>query len=71
MAHLIAESDMHPNFREAPTSKGVPTVVKIAATVGIIVIFCIGGWVVKASGYGHLWPADHTLRADLGSPPSR
>ena len=71
MAHVIEEKDMHPDFGEMPASKGVPLVVKVAATVGIIMIFCIGGWVVLASSYGHLWPANHTLRADLGSRPNK
>ena len=53
--------------RGVPTSRGIPMVVRIAATIGIIMIFAVGGFVILESWYGHQWPADKTLRTPLAA----
>lgn len=53
--------------RGVPVSKGVPMVVRIAAAICIVAIFVIGGFTAKVAGYGHLWPAERTLRMNLNS----
>jgi hypothetical protein len=51
--------------RGVPVSRGVPMAVRVAAVIGILAIFVIGGFTVKMSGYGHQWPAARTLRIPL------
>ncbi|MDQ2663654.1 MAG: hypothetical protein M3Y18_06430 [Candidatus Eremiobacteraeota bacterium] len=51
--------------RGVPQSRGIPKVVTIAAVLGILAIFAIGGFVIEQSYYGHGWPADKTLRLPL------
>lgn len=51
--------------RGVPTSRGVPKVVIIAATIGILTIFAVGGWTIAKGGYGHVWPAQQALRIPL------
>ncbi|MEO6913397.1 MAG: hypothetical protein ABI182_05195 [Candidatus Baltobacteraceae bacterium] len=51
--------------RGVPQSKGVPMAVRIAAVIGIVVIFAIGAFVIKISGYGHVWPSNQSLRIPL------
>ncbi len=51
--------------RGVPTSRGVPRVVIIAATIGILAIFGMGAYTIYMSGYGHLFPWQHALRIPL------
>lgn len=51
--------------RGVPVSRGVPMAVRIAAVIGILAIFVIGGFTAKMAGYGHQWPAARTLRIPL------
>ena len=51
--------------RGVPTSRGVPRVVIIAATIGILAIFGVGAYTIYMSGYGHVWPAAQSLRIPL------
>lgn len=51
--------------RGVPTSRGVPKVVIIAATIGILMIFGVGAWTIWNSGYGHVWPEQQALRIPL------
>jgi hypothetical protein len=51
--------------RGVPQSRGIPTVVQIAAAVGILAIFAIAASVILSSGYGHEWPWMHALRINL------
>jgi hypothetical protein len=48
--------------RGVPTSRGVPMAVRIAACIGILVIFGMGAITIAMSGYGHLWPQTKALR---------
>jgi hypothetical protein len=51
--------------RGVPQSRGIPTVVQIAAAIGILAIFVIAASVILSSGYGHEWPWVQALRLDL------
>ncbi len=51
--------------RGVPQSRGIPTAVRYAVFIGVIVIFAIGAFVVKISGYGHQWPSSQSLRVPL------
>lgn len=62
--------DVHPDFGTIPQSKGVPNIVFVAAVIGAIVIFMIGGAVILNSGFGRDWPSMSTTRIPLGSMPS-
>lgn len=51
--------------RGVPTSRGVPRVVLIAATIGMLMIFGVGAYTIYMSGYGHVWPSTQSLRIPL------
>jgi hypothetical protein len=51
--------------RGVPTSRGVPRVVIYAATIGILLIFAVGGYTIATAGYGHVWTSVHSLRIPL------
>ncbi len=47
--------------RGVPVSQGIPPIVMVAMTIGIIIIFVVGGMVIASSRFGHVWPsADST-----------
>ena len=54
--------------RGVPASRGVPMVVRIAAIIGILCIFGIGGSVIALSGFGHKWPWSHAMRVQITNP---
>jgi len=51
--------------RGVPKSKGIPNAVRLAALVGILAIFAVGGSVIWNAAYGHLWPAENVQRVPL------
>lgn len=51
--------------RGVPTSRGVPHIVFIAAAIGILAIFAVGGWTISHAGYGHVWPSQQAERIPL------
>ena len=51
--------------RGVPVSGGIPPIVRISAIIGIIIIFIIGGIVVGASRYGHVWPSTDSMHIRL------
>ncbi len=57
------------NFTHVPESQGLNTGTKLILVVGVLMIFAIGGTSAFLSGYQHVWPANHTLRIDLGKMP--
>lgn len=63
---MIVRDDERLDFSAVPESRGVPTMVYYLAVVGLVCIFAIGGATVMSSGWGHHWPANTTLRVDLG-----
>lgn len=64
---MIASDEEYLDFSRVPTSKGVPKVLVVAGLVGLLMIFMIGAATCLFSGYGHHWPANTTMRVDLGS----
>jgi hypothetical protein len=66
---VIVHDDEYLDFSKVPESKGIPPMLHRIAAIGIVCIFIIGGAVVMLAGYGHEWPAQNTLRMDLGSMP--
>jgi hypothetical protein len=57
------------DFSVVPQSKGLNTGTKVILVIGVLMIFAIGGASAFLSGYGHVWPASHTLRYPLGTMP--
>lgn len=53
--------------RGVPASRGVPMAVRIAAIIGILCIFGIGGATIVFAYYGHQWPSSKSLRIPLNS----
>ena len=51
--------------RGVPTSTGVPSLVRITAIVGLLVIFAIIATVSYASHFGHAWPYTNAVRVPL------
>jgi hypothetical protein len=57
------------DFSHVPQSQGLNTGTKVILVVGVLMIFAIGGFSAFLSGYGHVWPSNHSLRVDLGKGP--
>ncbi len=51
--------------RGVPVSAGIPRIVIIAATIGIIMIFAVASCVVLSSRYGHVWPSSDSTHIKL------
>ncbi|MBV8154555.1 MAG: hypothetical protein JO029_14930 [Candidatus Eremiobacteraeota bacterium] len=64
---MIVRDDEYLDFSKVPESRGVPTMVYYVAVIGIVGIFAVGAASIFSSGYGHHWPANTTLRTDLGT----
>ena len=48
-----------------PVSSGIPSFVRILATIGLVVIFIMGGLVIGTSWAGHVWPSQDSLKIPL------
>jgi ABC-type multidrug transport system permease subunit len=51
--------------RGVPVSGGIPIIVRIAAVVGLIVIFIMFAIVTKEAQYGHVWPSVDAAKIKL------
>jgi hypothetical protein len=51
--------------RGVPVSGGIPPIVRVAFVIGVIIIFTMGGMVVGASMFGHVWPSQNSTRIKL------
>jgi hypothetical protein len=51
--------------RGVPKSQGIPPIVLLAFTVGVILIFIVGGIVISNARYGHVWPSIDSTRIHL------
>ena len=51
--------------RGVPISTGVPMIVRVAAVVGLCVIFTMLGIVISASRTGHAWPTSTAVQIPL------
>jgi hypothetical protein len=63
---MIVRDDEYLDFSQVPQSRGVPPVIRYAVMVGLVMIFAIGAASCLLSGYGHVWPEDHSMRVNLG-----
>lgn len=63
---MIVPDEEYLDFSRVPQSRGVPKVLVYAGLVGLVMIFMIGAASCLYSGYGHVWPADHSMRTNLG-----
>jgi hypothetical protein len=55
--------------RGVPVSQGIPPAVRIAFGIGVCLIISVGGMVIGASRFGHIWPADKVTQIPLGPAP--
>jgi hypothetical protein len=53
---------------QIPVSAGVPSLIRWAGLVGLVVIICVVGIVIGASRYGHVWPSADSARITLTAP---
>lgn len=68
---MIVRDEEYLDFSQVPESRGIPNSIHWVLAVGLFCIFVIGGAVILNAGYGHEWPATHTLRTDLGTMPQK
>jgi hypothetical protein len=47
--------------RGVPVSSGIPPIVRIAAVIGIIVVFTMLTLVFRNSAVGHSWPSNDSV----------
>lgn len=64
---MIVRDEEYLDFSRVPASRGVPPLIRWGVITGLLAIFAIGAASCLLSGYGHIWPADHSMRVDLGS----
>ena len=67
---MIVHDSEYIDFSKVPQSRGVGKEAFIVLVIGLLGIFAMGFLSAFWSGYGHLWPAQKTLRADLGTMPA-
>ena len=63
---MIVPDHEYIDFSVVPKSKGVSNTTIVITLLGILGIFIMGGLSVHFAGYGHVWPAEKSLRIDLG-----
>jgi hypothetical protein len=51
--------------RGIPISAGIPPIVIIAASIGVVMVFVIIGLVLGNSSFGHAWPAADSQTINL------
>ncbi len=67
---MIVHDSEYVDFSKIPQSRGIGKEMFWVLAIGLLGIFAMGFLSAIFSGYGHLWPAQKTLRMDLGSMPS-
>ncbi len=60
---MILHESERLDFTRIPSSKGIPKRVYLILVVGLLGIFTMGYLSVTMSGFGHMWPANATVRA--------
>jgi ABC-type phosphate transport system auxiliary subunit len=53
------------DHRGVPVTSGIPVMVRVAATVGLIMIFVMGALVVVTSKANHCWPSKNSTTITL------
>jgi hypothetical protein len=51
--------------RGIPKSAGIPPIVIIAASIGVVMVFVIVTLVFTGASFGHSWPAANSTKIDL------
>jgi hypothetical protein len=51
--------------RGVPVSGGIPPIVRIAATIGVVMILMILGACIFGSAYHHVWPSINSTHIKL------
>lgn len=64
---MITDQHDRLDFSAVPVSKGIQKPAYIVLAIGLFGIFFMGWLSYYSSGYGHMWPANHTLRMCLKS----
>ena len=79
---MIVDEHDYLDFTKVPESKGIPTSVRLIASIGVLGVFIMGGLSIGMSGFGHCadatssascpntytaWPSEKTLRMPLPS----
>jgi hypothetical protein len=59
------------DFERIPQSKGISANTLVAIGIVVAMIFGVGAYTIYCAGSGHMWPANQTMRADLGKMPSQ
>lgn len=67
---MIVHESEYLDFSKVPQSRGIGKEAFVALALGLVGIFAMGFLSCILSGFGHLWPAQKTLRADLGTMPA-
>lgn len=62
---MITHEHERLDFTTIPQSKGIRTPAFIVLAVGLFGIFFMGWLSYWSSGYGHMWPAQKTMRMCL------
>lgn len=67
---MIVHDKEYLDFSKVPVSRGIGKEAFVALALGLVGIFAMGFLSCFLSGFGHLWPSEKTLRADLGPMPT-
>lgn len=67
---MIVNDSEYLDFSKVPQSRGIGKEAFWVLAIGLLGIFAMGFLSVIFAGYGHLWPAQKTLRMDLGQMPA-
>jgi hypothetical protein len=67
---MIVNESEYLDFSKVPQSRGIGKEAFVVLAIGLLGIFAMGFLSCIFAGFGHLWPAQKTLRLDLGGMPS-
>ncbi|MDP9023848.1 MAG: hypothetical protein M3N13_00550 [Candidatus Eremiobacteraeota bacterium] len=64
---MIVKDSEYLDFKSVPQSKGISRQALIIVGIGLVMIFIIGGLTIGMASFGHQWPAEHSMRVDMGT----
>ncbi|HET9029076.1 MAG TPA: hypothetical protein VFN49_02790 [Candidatus Aquilonibacter sp.] len=67
---MIVGDSEYLDFSKVPQSRGIGKSALVTMVIGLIGIFVMGFLSVIMSGFGHMWPSQKSMRADLGNMPT-
>lgn len=62
---MILHESERLDFTRVPSSRGIPKRVYLVLVIGLLGIFTMGYLSVIMAGFGHMWPANSTMRAAM------